>query len=230
MTPKEIFIQGCQTIASQFPDFKATRQGRTLSRKSQNHLLEFSISFETSRRNYSGSVTIMPYIAICPTKAFKEQLSSYQLLDDDLCFYSNHLGYINPRQEYYEWNLAGASFHHSVDEISKQIKQYVLPIFELFENPQSAIEFLINHGTKFHAHIKTLDYSPVYFILGLGTKAQINEFIIHYIKSSGYKGKFIRAYQTLKALPKEHIAATSSSFVGEIILKDMIINDIDMTF
>lgn len=229
MNTKEILIKGCQEIGGHFPDFKMTKNGRVLSKNSQNKLLKFSIYFETSMRNYNGSVSIVPYISIDLTKSFYQLLEPYQL-GDDICIYHKSLGYLNPRQEYYEWNLAGASFEHSVHQIVEQLKNYALPIFELFEQPQQAIDFLLKHGTKFHAHIKELDLLPIYFILGMGTKTQAGEFFGHFINHCSYKGKFLASYQVLKMLPKDQIDVLHNDFTYENILKQMVVNDVEIVF
>lgn len=229
MNTKEIFIKGCQEIAGFFPEFKMTKNGAVLSRNSRNKLLKFSIYFETSMKNYSGSIGIAPYISIDLNKSFYRLLVLYQL-SDDICIYYKNLGYLNPRQEHYEWNLAGANFEHSVFQISEQLKNYALPIFELFEQPQQAIDFLLKNGTKFHTHIKELDLSPIYFILGMGTKTQAGEFFGHFINNCSYKGRFLTSYQALKTLPKDEIDVSHNTFVYENILKEMIVNNVEIRF
>lgn len=81
-------------------------------------------------RNYSGSVSILPQIAIY-CKRLKKLMQEELPYSTDLVFVS-HLGYLTSRKQFRDRHSPGASFEPSVCEISAAIKDYVLPIFELF--------------------------------------------------------------------------------------------------
>ena len=49
-------------------------------------------------------------------------------------------------------------------EISAAIKDYALPIFELFEDKQKAVEFMTQRGTKFNKNLSAFDLYPIYFV------------------------------------------------------------------
>ena len=81
----------------------------------------------------------------------------------DLVFVS-YLSYLTPRKQFRDWQLAGASFEPSVQEISAAIKDCALPIFELFADKQKAVEFMTQRGAKFNKNLSAFDLRPIYFI------------------------------------------------------------------
>ena len=83
-------------------------------------------------RNYAGSVSILPQIAIY-CKRLKKLMQEELSYSSDLVFVS-YLSCLTPRRQFRDWQLAGASFEPSVREISAAIKDCALPIFELFED------------------------------------------------------------------------------------------------
>ena len=78
MSPREIFLNGCNEIAANFTDFKPTQKGQKLTKLASDKEILFEIYFGSSMRNYSGSVSILPQIAIyCKRlkKLMQEELS-----------------------------------------------------------------------------------------------------------------------------------------------------------
>ena len=59
-------------------------------------------------RNYSGSVSILPQIAIY-YKRLKKLMQEELSYSTDLVFVS-YLSYLTPRRQFRDWQLAGASF------------------------------------------------------------------------------------------------------------------------
>lgn len=213
--PKEIFLRACNEIAHNFSGFKAVQKGRMLTRLSKNKNFSFEIYFDTSRRNYKFSIEIKPIISIICNKT-------------KTCIFEKNIGYLTARQEYQTWNLAGASFEPTIKEITEKIQVFILPIFELFENTDNILEFLLKNGTKFNKYIRDLSIEPFYFIFNYGGKEKAEIFINHFVTNCSYKGKFYRSYEILKSLPKEEIDLKVSSFVGEDVLKFAVFNDIKL--
>ena len=132
MTLRETFLNGCNEIAANFADFKPTQKGQKLTKIGGDKDISFEIYFSSSMRNYAGSVSILPQIAIY-CKRLKKLMQEELSYSTDLVFVS-HLGHLTPRKQFRDWQLAGASFEPSVREISAAIKDCALPIFELFED------------------------------------------------------------------------------------------------
>ena len=64
MTPREIFLNGCNEIAANFADFKPTQKGQKLTKLASDKDISFEIYFSPSMRNYAGNVSILPQVAI----------------------------------------------------------------------------------------------------------------------------------------------------------------------
>jgi TfoX/Sxy family transcriptional regulator of competence genes len=66
MKPNEVFLKGCGEIAEAFVEhgFKPLKKGQLLKKISLDKDITFEIYFQTSHRNYSANVSIMPQFSI----------------------------------------------------------------------------------------------------------------------------------------------------------------------
>ena len=195
MTPREIFLNGCNEIAANFTDFKPTQKGQKLTKLASNKEILFEIYFSSSIRNYSGSVSILPQIAIY-CKRLKKLMQEELPYSTDLVFVS-YLSYLTPRRQFRDWQLAGASLEPSVQEISAAIKDYALSIFELFEDKRKAVEFMRRHGAKFNKNLSAFDLCPIYFVYYFGGKDAAEAFFNICLSDCTYKGRFYKLYEEL---------------------------------
>lgn len=195
MSPREIFLNGCNEIAANFTDFKPTQKGQKLTKLASDKEILFEIYFGSSMRNYSGSVSILPQVAIY-CKRLKKLMQEELPYSTDLVFVS-HLGYLTPRRQFRDWQLAGASFEPSVREISTAIKDYALPIFELFEDKQKAVEFMMQRGAKFNKNLSAFDLRPIYFVYYFSGKDAAETFFNVCLSDCTYKGRFYKLYEEL---------------------------------
>ncbi len=192
MTPREIFLNGCNEIAANFTDFKPTQKGQKLSKKSADKDVSFEIYFQSSMHNHEGSVEILPHIAIY-CKRLKKLMQEELPYATDLVF-AKHLGYLTPHEQFCNWQLAGAGFEPSVCEISAAIKDYALPIFELFEDKRKAAEFMARHGTKFNPNLKDTDLYPIFFMFYFGGRDAAEAFFNVFLNDCSYRGRFYKLY------------------------------------
>ena len=146
-------------------------------------------------RNYSGSVSILSQVAIY-CKRLKKLMQEELPYSSDLVFVS-HLGYLAPRRQFRDWQLAGASFEPSVREISAAIKDYALPIFELFEDKQKAVEFMTQRGAKFNKNLSAFDLYPIYFVYYFGGRDAAEAFFNVCLSDCTHKGRFYKLYEEL---------------------------------
>ena len=202
MIPREIFLNGCNEIAANFTYFKPTQKGQKLTKIASDKEILFEIYFGSSMRNYSGSVSILPQIAIY-CKRLKKLMQEELSYSTDLVFVS-HLGYLTPRKQFRDWQLAGASFEPSVREISAAIKDYALPIFELFEDKQKAAEFMMQRGTKFNPNLKDTDLYPIFFMFYFGDRDAAEAFCNVFLNDCSFRGRFYKLY--------DKFAGTSQGF------------------
>ena len=211
MTPREILLNGCAEIAANFTDFKPTQKGQKLTKLASDKEILFEIYFGSSMRNYAGSVSILPQIAIY-CKRLKKLMQEELPYSSDLVFVS-YLSYLTPRRQFRDWQLAGASFEPSVCEISAAIKDYALPIFELFADKQKAVEFMTQRGAKFNKNLSTFDLRPIYFIFYFGGKDAAEAFFNVCLSDCTYKGRFYKLYEELANGAETDFSR--SSFMGD---------------
>lgn len=192
MTPREIFLNGYNEIAANFADFKPVQKGQKLSKKSADKDVSFEIYFQSSMHNHEGSVDILPHIAIY-CKSLKKLMQEELPYATDLVF-AKQLGYLTPHKQFRDWQLAGAGFEPSVCEISAAIKDYALPIFELFEDKQKAAEFMMRHGTKFNPNLKDTDLYPIFFMFYFGGRDATEAFFNVFLNDCSFRGRFYKLY------------------------------------
>ena len=211
MTPREIFLNGCNEIAANFAYFKPAQKGQKLTKLASNKEILFEIYFGSSMRNYSGSVSILPQIAIY-CKHLKKLMQEELSYSTDLVFVS-YLGYLTPRRQFRDWQLAGASFEPSVREISVAIKDYALGVFELFADKQKAVEFMRRYGAKFNKNLSAFDLRPIYFVYYFGGKGAAEAFFNVCLSDCTYKGRFYKLYEEL--VNGAETDFSRSSFMGD---------------
>ena len=210
MTPREIFLNGCNEIAANFADFKPAQKGQKLSKKSADKDVSFEIYFQSSMHNYGGSVEILPLVAsFC--KSLKKLMQEVLPYATHLVF-AKQLGYLTPHRQFRDWQLAGASFDPSVREISAAIKDYALPIFELFEDKQKAAEFMMQRGTKFNPNLKDTDLYPIFFMFYFGGRDAAEAFFNVFLNDCSFRGRFYKLY--------DKFAGTSQGFDAKSFVSD----------
>ena len=119
----------------------------------------------------------------------------------DLVF-AKQLGYLTPLKQFRDWQLAGASFELSVREISAAIKDYALPIFELFEEKQKAVEFMSRRGAKFNSNLKDTELYPIFFMFYFGGRDAAEAFFNVFLNDCSYRGRFYKLYDKFADTPQ----------------------------
>jgi len=216
METRTIFLNACNAIAEKLDSFEIYQRGQRLKKISSDKDIFFEISFDSSFTNNSSHVTIIPHIAVYSKKLKKWQIENLKNEFSSGVIYAEHLDYITPYKTWKRWNLAGLSFEKSVNEITNDIQKYVLPIFELFNSKENAIEFLKNNGTKFNKYCENT-LAPLDFLLCFSNKETSEIFLNNFIKNSDNNGKIVSFYNKLKT--EKEIDLNHSEFVSANKLK-----------
>ena len=225
MDSKTILFNACNAVARQLEGFEIYKKGQRLKKISADKDIFFEIAFETSFINHSSHIMMVPNIAVYSKKLKKWQTEHTTAEVCTGLIYANHLGYITPLQTWKRWNLAGLSYEKSVDEITRNIQKYALPIFDLFNSKENAIEFLRNNGTKFNSYTED-SLGPLDFLLCFADRDTSEVFFNNFIKNFGYKGKVIDLYDQL--VSEKEIDLNYSEFVGASQVKLAYINGISI--
>lgn len=161
LKPREVCEKAWQDIASHFPDFKVTGKGQKLKKISKNKDLTFEICFQANRNNYACSVEFVPHIFIYSKDMKKANYHNGFV-------YGGELGSLLNRKAWHWWQLAGASYQYTVDEVSKLLEEHIIPIFDDFEDTESNIEKFIDGDI--------IDHNLLYYIYHFGGKAKAQQY------------------------------------------------------
>ena len=132
--------------------------------------------------------------------------------------YGEDLGLLLNKKEWHWYQLAGASYQYTVDEVSKLCKKYVMPLFEGFEDTERNIEKLIEGDINNH--------NLLYYIYHYGGKDKAQQYFNKIIKNSELRSMYIDFYNQLKEIPKENISLGVSEFYGSTMIEFAYINGI----
>lgn len=219
MPPRVIFLQACNEVAAQLDGFRVLQKGQTLKKHSPDKSIECQIHFQANRRNFACDITTQVHFSL-HSKALQKWQAAHGSPHVSGCLLQGELSAFTPRQAHrdFGWQLAGASLPHSVRQIVSELQQYALPIFELFCQPDAALNFLQQHGTRFNGSLKNDNLHLLDYILCFGSPAQAAPFLQKYAADNPKLAKrLIALYQVLEnpTLP----SLQDGSFAGADELK-----------
>ena len=213
MKPRELCEKAWQEIASKFPDFKVVSKGQKLKKSSKNKDLTFEIYFQANRNNYAYSVEFVPHITIHSKSMTKAKIHNGFV-------YGGELGRLLNQNEWHWYQLAGASYQYTVDEVSKLLKEHIIPVFDDFEDTESNIEKLIEGDI--------IDHNLLYYIYHFGGKDKAQQYFNKIIEKDKLRSKYIGFYNQLKDMPKENISLDKSEFYGSAMIKFAYLHGIEI--
>lgn len=227
LKPREIFLKACGKIAECFAGsgFEPVQKGQILKRTSKDKDVTFEIWFQSSFRNDKSYIAIRPHIRIT-----SKQLKQWETLqgltrEKGGIFGMTNIGHITAFQNYKEWNLAGLSFENSVKEIIELLKNYALPLFEIFETKENAIALLSNDEFQFNKWTKK-DFACLPFMICFATKEQAEKYFDYCIKNCNLMGRVKGFYKELENAEK--IDLNHSEFYGADIIKLAFVNKLKL--
>lgn len=221
---RTIFFDACTEIANLLKDqkFKVLQKGQTLKKVSVNKDLIYEIYFQSSYRNSHYDIRVLPHITIYSKKLKAWQIKQTGNPHCQGAVYSNTLGYLSPCG-YRTWNVAGVSGINEINQMAELINKYALPIFNLFDNIQNAIDFLKVNGTQFNKYGEK-SIMPIDFLIFYAEKIESEQFFNNFIKSCSYKGQIISLYKELET--NKSIDLNHSEFYGADKVKLAFINEL----
>jgi len=216
MDTRVVFLNACNEIAVQLEGFKTLEKGQRLKKISTDKDIHFEIYFQSSFRNDSSSIQILPHINIYSKILKKWQIEQRKNEYSQGLIYGNQIGYLTPFNNWKEWNLAGLSYQNSITEITESIQKYILSIFEIFSSKETAIDFLKNNGTKFNQWTED-SISPLDFLLCFSEKETAEIFLNNFVDYCPYKSNILKLYENLKS--ENEIDLNYSEFHGADAIK-----------
>lgn len=213
MKPRELCEKAWQEIASSFPDFKIIGKGQELKKLSKNKDLTYEICFQANRYNNECSVEFIPHIAIYSKDMKKSKINNGFV-------YGGEMGTLTGRTPCKWWQLAGESYKYTVEEISGLIRDYIIPIFDEFEDAETNIEKILNGKVNVH--------NLLYYIYHFGGKDKAEKYFNKILKEDKLKNKYISFYNQLKGIPKEEVSMERSEFNGADLIKFAYLNGFEI--
>ena len=209
MKPRELCEKAWQEIAGDFPDFKIISKGQTLKKTSKNKDLAYEIYFQANRNNYECSVEFVPHIYIYSKGMKKANINNGFV-------FGGEIGVLLGRTPFKWWQLAGASYKYTVEEVSGLIREYIMPIFDDFEDTETNIDNILNG--------KPIVHNLLYYVYYFGGKDRAEKYFNKILKEDKFKNKYIRFYNKLKEMPKEEISQVSNEFNGAGLIQFAYLN------
>lgn len=211
MDTRTVFLNACNEIATQLDGFKILEKGQRLKKTSLDKDLYFEIYFQSSFRNDSSSIQILPHLNIYSKSLKKWQIKHTKNEYSQGFIFGNQIGYLTPFNNWKEWNLAGLSYEKSIIEITESIQKHLFPIFKIFHSKETAIDFLKKNGTKFNQWSED-SISPLDFLLCFSEKETAEIFLNNFVNGCAYKGNILKLYEKLKT--ENEIDLNYSEFHG----------------
>lgn len=209
MKPRELCEKAWQEIAGNFLDFKIISKGQTLKKISENKDLTYKIYFQANRNNYECSVEFIPHIAIYSKGMKKANINNGFV-------FGGEIGSLLGRTPFKWWQLAGASYKYTVEEISGLIRDRIMPIFDDFEDTETNIDNILNG--------KSIVHNLLYYVYYFGGKDKAEKYFNKILKEDKFKNKYISFYNKLKEMPKEEISQVSNDFNGAGLIQFAYLN------
>lgn len=213
MKPRELCEKAWQEIASSFPDFKIIGKGQELKKLSKNKDLTYEICFQANRYNNECSVEFIPHIAIYSKDMKKSKINNGFV-------YGGEMGTLTGRTPCKWWQLAGESYKYTVEEISGLIRDYIIPIFDDFEDAETNIEKILSGKVNVH--------NLLYYIYHFGGKDKAEKYFNKILKEDKLKNKYVSFYNQLKGIPKEEVSMERSEFNGADLIKFAYLNGFEI--
>jgi len=213
MKPRELCEKAWQEIASSLPDFKIIGKGQELKKLSKNKDLTYEICFQANRYNNECSVEFIPHIAIYSKDMKKSKINNGFV-------YGGEMGTLTGRTPCKWWQLAGESYKYTVEEISGLIRDYIIPIFDDFEDAETNIEKILSGKVNVH--------NLLYYVYHFGGKDKAKKYFNKIIKEDKLKNKYISFYNQLKGIPREEVSMERSEFNGADLIKFAYLNGFEI--
>ena len=103
-----------------------------------------------------------------------------------------------------------------MEEISGLIREYIIPIFDDFEDKETNIEYIMNDKPAVH--------NLLYYVYYFGGKDRAEKYFNKILKEDKFKNKYIHFYNKLKEMSEEEISQVSNEFNGAGLIQFAYLN------
>ncbi|WP_212005913.1 DUF4304 domain-containing protein [Chitinophaga sp. HK235] len=202
MNAGEIFRTGCQKIAERMAafGFKPLQKGQLLRKSSQNKKLNFEIYFQSSTKNWSGSVSLWPHLSITSNELKKWQLQQYKTDTAAGFIFGTRLENLTPlKNKNQDWNMAISNQDHEIPKLCELIITYALPVFEKFEDIDQVLKEIATNGLALNEHFDTRHQNlPIDFLCCFGNQDIAQTAFDNYLIQQRLTGNARRVFEEME--------------------------------
>nr|WP_295865122.1 DUF4304 domain-containing protein [uncultured Chitinophaga sp.] len=200
---RDIFLAACTKIAEQLAThgFKPMQKAQTIRKTTRNKKVYLDIHFQSSVKNWNGGITLWPYLSIASAELKKWQLQQHQEVDATGTIFATRLENLTPlKHKTQDWNMAVSNQENVIPKLCELIVAYALPLIDLFEDTDQAVQFMVANGVAFNEHFDTRHQNlPVDFLCCFGSTALAQQAFDNYLLQQKLTGSAKRFYEEIAA-------------------------------
>lgn len=219
--PKLLFQDACQQIGACLTPhgFKPNKAGTQWKKTAADKDTVFEVSFERGRYNTRSDVRMEVHVRVA-SRALKKWIAEQSGLIDRDTIAQGALRRPFKDAPPIAWQLAGSQGKASVQEISRQLEQQVLPWFDTYSDCAAALARLADRDDDTPG-IRETDpmVTPLAYVLCFGTREQAQHLLDRYVatRAPGWRKNILKTFEELAAAPDRDPGA--SSYVGELDMR-----------
>lgn len=200
---REIFLSACTKIAERLSayGFKPMQKAQTLRKTTRNKKVYFDIHFQSSVKNWSGGVTLWPYLTIASGELKKWQIQQHQDKDATGMIFATRLENLTPlKNKNQDWNMAVSNQENVIPQLCELIITYALPLFDKFEDTDLAVQDMVANGVAFNAHFDARHQNlPIDFLCCFGSQELAQAAFDNYLHQQKLTAGAKRVYEEMAA-------------------------------
>ena len=106
----------------------------------------------------------------------------------------------------YDWNVSLNNQVNIIDKLSDLIIKFAIPLFDKFENKESAVEFIVGNGIRLNEHFDTkFQELPIDFLCCYADKASAQKAFENYLTESKMFKHAKRVYDELQLSEQQYL-------------------------
>lgn len=177
------------------------QKAQTIRKTTRNKKVYLDIHFQSSVKNWNGGITLWPYLSIASGELKKWQIQRHQDEHATGAIFATRLENLTPlKHKTQDWNMAVSNQDNVVPKLSGLIVAYALPLLEIFEDTDRAVQFMVTNGVAFNEHFDTRHQNlPIDFLCCFGSVAQAQRAFDNYLRQQKLTAGAKRFYEEIAA-------------------------------
>ncbi|QJB32910.1 hypothetical protein HF329_16925 [Chitinophaga oryzae] len=200
---RDIFLAACTKIAEQLAihGFKPMQKAQTIRKTTRNKKVYLDIHFQSSVKNWSGGVMLWPYLSIASNELKRWQVQQHREGNATGTIFATRLENLTPlKNKTQDWNMAVSNQDNVIPKLCELIVAYTLPLVDLLEDTDQAVQFMVANGVAFNEHFDTRHQNlPIDFLCCFGSVALAQKAFDNYLLQQKLTASAKRFYEEIAA-------------------------------